>query len=170
MQEKTGKLMKQVRFYNVIFPLWLLIMFPIPAVATLLCVLGNGLIDALVLYFGAKRQRVTMGKMTFVKTWLKVFVTGWTMDFLVALVLLLVSIVLPYELASAIQFDAFSHWGAFVIVTCAVVLTAYLIYVVNLKLSFRKLDISIEQKKKMALYMAVWTAPYLFYLPTIWFY
>ncbi len=162
--------MKQVRFYNVIFPLWLLIMFPIPAVATLLCVLGNGLIDALVLYFGAKRQSVTMGKMTFVKTWLKVFVTGWTMDFLVALVLLLVSIVLPYELAFAIQFDVLSHWGAFVIVTCAVVLTAYLIYVVNLKLSFRKLDVSIEQKKKMALYLALWTAPYLFYLPTIWFY
>ena len=162
--------MKQVRLYNVIFPLWLLIMFPVPALATLLCVLGNGLIDGLVLYFGAKRQGVQMGKKRFIFTWLKVFVTGWTMDFLVALALVLISIVLPYELASAIQFDAFSHWGAFVIVTCATALTGCLIYLVNLKLSFRKLDASIKQKKKMALYMAVWTAPYLFYLPTIWFY
>ena len=170
MQEKTGKLMKQVRLYNVIFPLWLLIMFPVPAVATLLCVLGNGLIDALVLHFGAKRQNVQMERWTFVKTWLKVFLTGWSMDFIVAFALLLVSVVLPHELAYAVQFDVFSHWGGFVIVTCATALTGYLIYLVNLKLSFKKLDVSVEQKKKMALYLALWTAPYLFYLPTIWFY
>ena len=162
--------MKSIRFYNVIFPLWLLIMFPVPALATLLCVLGNGLIDGTVLYFGAKRQSVKMGKRVFFKTWLKVFVTGWTMDFLVALLLLLMCIFLPYELSTAIQMDVFSHFGAFLIVTCATALTAGLIYLVNLKLSFKKLEASVEQKKKMALYMAVWTAPYLFYLPTIWFY
>ena len=97
MQEKIGKLMKSIRFYNVIFPLWLLIMFPVPALATLLCVLGNGLIDGTVLYFGSKRQSVKMGKRVFFKTWLKVFVTGWTMDFFVALLLLLMCIFLPYE-------------------------------------------------------------------------
>ena len=84
--------------------------------------------------------------------------------------LLKVPIFLPYELSTAIQMDVFSHFGAFLIVTCATALTAGLIYLVNLKLSFKKLEASVEQKKKMALYMAVWTAPYLFYLPTIWFY
>lgn len=74
--------MKQIRLYNVIFPLWLLIMFPVPALATLLCVVGNGLIDGAVLHYGAKRQQVQMERSVFIKTWLKVFVTGWSMDFL----------------------------------------------------------------------------------------
>ena len=162
--------MKKIRLYNVIFPLWLLIMFPIPALYTLLCVLGNALIDGAVLHFGMKHCHLSLSKKDFFKTWLKVFAAGWTSDFIAAAVLLGVSIFLPHEMAYAIQYNVFTNPVGFVIVLLATVFAAVLIYILNLKLSFRKLDWPLSDKKKMARILAVFTAPYLFFLPTTWFY
>ena len=58
---------------------------------------------------------------------------------------------------------------AFFWVTGCVLLTAFLIYRLNLGWCLKKADLDDGQKKKIALSLAVFTAPYLFYLPTVWF-
>ena len=45
-----------------------------------------------------------------------------------------------------------------------------LIYLFNLKVSFRKLDWPLKEKRKAALVLAVLTAPYLFLFPSILLY
>ena len=47
---------------------------------------------------------------------------------------------------------------------------ALLIYVFNDKIALRKLEVEEPIRKRVARNMAIFTAPYLFFLPTIWFY
>ena len=63
-----------------------------------------------------------------------------------------------------------NNFGAFSLLTLCIVLVAYYIYRFNYKWCLEKADLDDTQRKKVALSLAVFTAPYLFYLPTEWFY
>lgn len=58
---------------------------------------------------------------------------------------------------------------SFLLVTIAIVVAAMFIYIFNYNFSFKKVYegkyISREEKKKLSLILAIFTAPYLFYLP-----
>ncbi|MEB3088353.1 hypothetical protein VJJ19_07950, partial [Parvimonas sp. D4] len=53
--------------------------------------------------------------------------------------------------------------------TIIVVISGFCIYIVNLIYSIKNLDIETEDKKNFALYLAIFTAPYIFYSPTLIF-
>ena len=76
---------------------------------------------------------------------------------------------LAENVAYPIGSNPFTNIFAFFWVTGCVLLTAFLIYRLNLGWCLKKADLDDGQKKKIALSLAVFTAPYLFYLPTIWF-
>ena len=52
----------------------------------------------------------------------------------------------------------------------ATIITSFFIYLFNYKSSFKYLSIEENSKKKLAISLAIFTAPYLFFLPTMWFY
>ena len=74
------------------------------------------------------------------------------------------------NLTNAVMYNPFSTLPGFLWATMCVVITSVIIYFVNKKWCLKKLEISDNEKKKIALAMAVFTAPFLFYLPTAWFY
>ena len=63
-----------------------------------------------------------------------------------------------------------NNFCAFGIITICIVLVAFCIFLFNYKWCLEKADFDDIQRKKVALSLAVFTAPYWFYLPTEWFY
>ncbi|MFQ8581624.1 MAG: hypothetical protein ACLSA6_03325 [Holdemania massiliensis] len=68
---------------------------------------------------------------------------------------------------SAIQFNPYAHLLGFLITAAITVLSGGLIYLFNLKISFRRLPWTLSEKRKAALLLAILTAPYLFLFPSI---
>lgn len=163
----------KVKLYNVMFPVWLLWLFP---QIWLIALPVNFLIDLPVLMLTMHHVGVTdlqkNIKCVILKTWL----CGFAADFVGALVLTGIYF-LPIRddttfglwwyarVAYPIVYNAFSTAEGFLIVTVCVALSAFVIYLLNYKFCLKKAALTEIQKKKTALSLAVFTAPYLFYVP-----
>ena len=170
--------MKEIRLYNIIFPIWLLWLVP----TTWFVVLpANFLIDLLVVVVAMKCLKVSEIKQKAKSVILKVWIMGFVADF-IGTALMFVSnfmeLVLEEEAAewwykyivNAVSYNPFENPFSFLWVTVCTVITAVLIYVINAKWCLKKAELSEKQNKRVALALSVFTAPYLFYLPTEWFF
>ncbi len=157
------------RFYNVIFPIWMLLLFPQLWIITLPL---NLFIDWSVLWFTMghlqvpKERRKCMCKQVILLVWL----LGFTADFIGAFLMLVWNIVDFRNVAfcNAIMYHPFQRWDAFFWVTFCVLLTALIIYWFDFHVALKNLPFEEKLRQKLALSLAVFTAPYLFYIPTAW--
>ena len=165
------------KLYNVIFPIWLLLMIP---QLWLISLPANFLIDLLVLYFSMKVLRVENRKENVKKAIWKTWIVGFASDFVGGFGMFLVALLdFDYNtsfgkwwhdnLTNAVMYNPFDSIYAILWTTMCVIITSVLIYFMNKKWCLKRLEITDEQKKKVALALAIFTAPYLFYLPTAWF-
>lgn len=160
----------EIRLYNVIFPVWLVWLFPqliwmvLPA---------NFLVDLLVLVLAFAAMRIgRVWKNALGVVW-RVWICGFLAD-IAGAALLFLMLLLPEESAAvqlvhAAGMNPFDNPLAFLWVTLAVALAGVLIYVFNRKFCLKNLNVSDRQKRRCALVLAIATAPYFFYLPTMWF-
>ena len=171
---------KDTRLYNIIFPIWLLIAFPITWLSFIILP-ANFAIDFLVVFLTLKSLGVENRKEISKKVIFKVWVMGFVADIIGAVLMFVTACMFytSYEplddwwydyITNAVCYNPFENIFAFLVVTLFVALVGYLIYVINLKWCLKKVDLSPEHKKRVALNLAIFTAPYLFYLPTMWFY
>jgi len=168
--------MKQIKLYNVIFPIWFLLFFPPVIFITLM---GNFIIDSLVIivcFFVFKLADIQNNLKTFYKkSILKVWLFGFSADIIGAALLFVTGIFgdslgLPYELISAICYDPFSHPTAVMIIMFAMSVSALFIFLLNYKITFNEQIAEKQLRLKVALTVAVVTIPWTFLLPTKWFY
>lgn len=160
--------LKEYRLYNVLFPLWMLILFP----QTWLYVIpANFIVDSAVLFLGAYFICREKKKYVFKKSILKVFVLGFLSDF-VGSAFLLAGLFVGSLTGNAFIEDIFvktsngaQSVGGFFALAFAVLLSAVCIFFADYKIAFRKLEIEDSEKKKLALVLALATAPYTFFLP-----
>ncbi len=161
--------MKKVKLYNIVFPIWLLIIFP----ATWIVVLpANFVIDLFVVVLTMKCLRIAEVKKNAKAVILKVWVMGFAADIVGTIAMMIwnfVDINVSVEFANAVTYNPLRNVYAFFWVTLCVLLSAILIYIFNYKWCLKNADFSNVQRKRVALALAVFTAPYLFYLPTSWF-
>ena len=166
--------MKNVKLYNVLFPIWLLWLFP----TTWLIVLpGNFLIDFAVVALTLKFLKVPDIIKTTKKVILRVWLMGFVADFIGTLAMITWNFIYEageseflYDMMYAINYNPFENIWAFLWVTICVILTAFVIYQFNYRWCLKKAEFDHEQRKKVALSLAVFTAPYLFYLPSMLLY
>lgn len=168
----------KVTLYNLILPIWLLWIFP----QTWLVILpANFLIDLLVIVLTMRHLRITeihsRAKKVILRTWL----CGFAADF-VGTFLMLFADFLDLDanttfgrwwidnLVNPVELCPFENIWAFLWVTACVALSAAVIYLLNVKFCLKKAGLEEPERKKLALSLAIFTAPYLFYLPTEWFY
>ena len=145
----------ETKLYNVIFPIWLLIILPVTWIVVLPV---NFIIDLLVVTLTLKFMKIQNIKSTIKAVILKVWIFGFISDWW-------------YEhIVKAVAYDPFSSIYAVLWITVCIFITGILIYFFNYKISFKKASLTILEKKRLALSVAIFTAPYLFYLPTKWFY
>lgn len=171
---------RDVRLYNIIFPLWLLLLFPVSWLAVLP---ANFLVDSLVLLAAAWLLKVPEKGLLYKRSILKVWGLGFAADLLGSGALLGVFL-LASDLGATVSrsgddsfLDGFfeglmSAWYknplSAVLVPGAVVLAGWLIYVFNKNVTFKKQPLEEPVKKRLALALAVFTAPYALLIPTAW--
>lgn len=165
MKDNTKK--KNVKFYNVLFPVWLLFLFPM---TWLIVIPGNFLIDTAVLLIALYVFKVKEIKTFYLKTILWVFLFGFLADILGGLVLLLTQFMggdgWIYEfIVKPVAMNPFDNVYSFLYTLLAVIISGILIFVFNRFISFRKCNDK-KLKTKIALVLAIVTAPYLFLFPT----
>ena len=165
--KNRGEKSKEIKFYNVMFPMWLLFIFPI---TWLFVIPANFIIDSLVLLLGMYILRIKEKLELYKKTILWIFLFGFVADILGGIVLLITQFVESdgffYEyLTAPIAQNPFDNIYALLYTCGAVLISAVLIYVFNRFISFRKVY-SKKIKRILSLLLAVITAPYLFLVPT----
>ncbi len=162
---------KNIKLYNVVFPVWLLIIFPI---SWFLIIPANFIVDSLVLYIALCILRIDRKKEFYKRTILWVFLFGFLADIIGSLLLLLSQYIFKdgfwYEyIGMPVAENPFDNIYCLLYVVFAVVISGVLIYVFNRFISF-KIVLDKRIKRITALLLAVLTAPYMFLLPTSTFY
>jgi len=169
---------KTTKLYNVIFPIWMLWIFPL----TWLVILpANFVIDLLVTALTMKVLKIDHIWATAKPVILKVWLFGFLAD-LIGTAVMLVATFLDegtlgptagewwyQNISYPVNYNPFQSVYGFLWVTLCVVLAAFMIYLFNRKVSFKKAPLTDRQKRQLSLSLAVFTAPYLFYLPTMLF-
>ena len=145
---------KPVRLYNVLFPLWFLMIFP---VMWLIVLPGNFLIDSLVLIISLRVLKIGERKSWYKRHILPIFGFGLLADVIGAAFLFLMLVLEVYN------FDN-EPW----LTIPAMLLSAGLIFVFNYFVTFRKAEKPI--RRRLALTFAIGTAPYTFLVPSSWLY
>ncbi len=169
---------KNVKLYNIIFPIWLLWLIPTTWIVVLP---ANFIIDLLLVVLTLKYLKVESIKPIAKSIIFKVWIFGFLADFIGTFLMLLSNIIdFDYNtpigewwynnITNAVSYNPFTSIYAILWVTVCVVITAILIYIFNYRLVLRKSSLEDSQKKKLALSLAIFTAPYTFFIPTAWFY
>lgn len=163
-----GVFMKNYRLHNVMFPIWMLIFFP---AMWLYVIPANFVIDSAVILLAAHFAIHRPVKEIWKKSILKVFVLGFLSDFVGAAFLfcgLYISGYLDFGTFFEDACNGPQSIGGFFVLLLAVAISGICIYFADYKISFGKLEIEDPEKKKLALIMALATAPYTFFVPLYW--
>lgn len=161
--------MKQTRLYNVIFPIWMLFLFP---QVWLIALPGNLLIDCGVVLLTLMALKHTNKRAVLKQVWWKIWLLGFGADFagIAALMpaMFLVSSA-PKDVRPLIEPVMYNCWKspvAFLWTAGAVALAGVCIYFFD-KRALRSCEhLSPRERHLTALSLAVITAPWMFFIPT----
>lgn len=146
---------KDVRLYNVLFPVWMLMTLP---TIWYIVIPGNFLIDSLVLFAAMKALKLEDKWEFYRRHIIAVFLLGFLADILAAI---------PMWLGVYLELGG-TYGDSPVLTVPGVLLAGVLIYVFDYWISFRHLEKPV--RKKLALTYAIVTAPYTYLIPSKWIY
>lgn len=161
---------KTVRLYNVIFPIWLLLLFP---QVWLIALPGNLAVDCLVLLAALTVMRQRQKGAIVKKLWWRFWLLGFGADAAGVVWMglgLLPAWVMPgwsawEDSVGHITHNAFAHPAAFAWTLAGVALSGTCIYFFDKRAMAACPQLSDSQRHKIALAMAAVTAPWLFFIP-----
>ncbi len=146
---------KDVKLYNVLFPLWMLLLFP---QVWLIVLPGNFIIDSLIFLISMSILKLKDKKQFYKKHIFKIFIFGMLSDFAGAI----------YMLVAMIALQIGNMGDELYLTLPALLLSAICIFVLNYFVTFKGMD----KKKRLflALTFTIATAPYTFLVPSSWIY
>ena len=142
---------QNAKLYNVIFPVWMLLIFP---QIWLIVFPANFIIDSLVLLLSMHLLKIADKKLWYKKHILKIFIFGLLADFIGSALMFLAVAVL----------DLSTTGDDLYLTIPAVLISAVIIFLFNYCFTFKKAENKI--RIKTSLLFAVITAPYTFLSPT----
>ena len=165
---------KGLRLYNVIFPIWVLMFWPTPPVI-LLTLLGNLVIDGLVVFLTLLAMKHPAKGNVLRGCWWKVWLLGFLSDLIGALWLAL-GMLGAWALeaggagwvsgfAMAMTLDPFRHPLALLWTAIGAASAGPCSYLFDRRVFRRVPELDQRQGRILALTMAVVTAPWLFFIP-----
>ncbi|HWR61612.1 MAG TPA: hypothetical protein VN580_08380, partial [Clostridia bacterium] len=151
--------------YNMIFPVWSLYVIPFAWVVILP---ANFLIDTIVVLIALLLMRTGNIKGIYKKIIFKVWGLGFAAD-----ILGVISLMIIFGLADDITqykyrglaYNAHAWPLGLALISAGVIISGILIYAFNYYGHFKELEMEEKQKKRLALTLAIVTAPYLMFLP-----
>lgn len=160
--------------FNVLFPIYMLALFP---QVWLVVLPFNFVVDSIVLLVFLKvvghQSPFAIWKKSIIRVWL----LGFLADVLCAVLLTLIAVGASVfeskvfwskgfdDVLFAFMMNPYSNVFSFAVTALCIALGGWLIYFFNKNLSFRKTDLDPATIKKAALTLAIVTAPYLLSLP-----
>ena len=163
------------KIYNILLPIWLIIFFP--SWLWLLLIPANYLIDRIVLMWSLG-DMPEKGLFCRNHNW-KICLAGFASDYAGAILLFALNQLMfgmnddvnsfISKAADGLMLNPFSNVLSLVIVIAAIVLSAVCIYKLD-KSILTKAGLDIDQAKKSAIKLAIITAPYVYLIPSEWFY
>ena len=145
----------KTKLYNVLFPVWMLMMFP---VMWLIILPGNFIIDSLVLLITMKILNYADKKLFYKKHILKIFLFGMLADLIGALFIYLMMYV----------FEIGNMCDELYLTIPGLLIAGLMIFIFNYFITFKKLDK--KERLRLSLIFAIITAPYTYLIPTSWIY
>lgn len=155
---------QEVRLYNMIMPVWLLVIFPVTWIPVLA---GNFVIDSLLLLLFLKLRKHDDIRTKWKKSIVKVWLFGMLSD-IVGGAIIVLSAVIAGMINDQSRFSRYilgPIWrdpGAAAVCVACMLLSSLLIYLFDSKISFRKAIGDPRERKILALLFAVVTTPWLF--------
>ena len=167
---------KEIKLYNVIFPVWFLLIFP---PIWLIIIPLNLIIDSIIVYICMKKNNVNDIKEKLKKIIFKVVCFGFLADIIGGIFMYATGFLeifvedskwLVDNLINPVMFNPFSSVFGLIYTILAMMISSILIYIFNYKYTFNKIELDDKIKKRISLVLAIVTTPILFLLPTEWFY
>ena len=152
-----------IKFYNLIFPIFILFIIP-PYL--ILAIIGNLLIDGLIVYIVLKLNKVEFLSNNFTKTVFKVFLLGYLADIIGAIIL--IGIYSLFEPTIG-YYHIWNNPLSVIVHLIVVGFVGYLIYMFN-KYMLNKTIIDEIVIFRLALSLAIITAPWTFLISASLFY
>ena len=144
-----------IKLYNVLFPFWMLLLFPQMWAIVLP---GNFIIDSIVLIISMLALKMTEKKQFYKRHIFQIWGFGMLSDIIGA----------AYMFLLMWAFEVGSMGDELYLTIPALIISAVLIFVLNYFVTFRKSDKAL--RLKLALTFAIITAPYTFLIPSSWLY
>ena len=162
---------RQTRLYNIILPIWLILAIPSPLWLAVLP--GNLLVDCAVLFFTLLALKHTQKGAVVKQLWWKFWLLGFAADGVGVLWMLLGFLPFQNDALSPLWNDTlryimhnpFGHPAAFLWTLAGVALAGYCIYRFDKWAMKNCVLLSEGERHKIALAMAIITAPWLFFIP-----
>ena len=146
---------RDIKLYNVLFPFWMLMLFP---QVWLIILPGNFMIDSLVLLISLKLFKICEKKQWYKTYILKIFAFGMLSDIIGS----------AYMLFMMLVFEVGYMGDELYLTIPGLVMASVWIFVLNYCVTFKDLDKKL--RFKLALIFAIVTAPYTFLVPSSWLY
>lgn len=146
---------KNIKLYNVLFPFWMLLLFPQMWAIVLP---GNFIIDSIVLIISMFALKMTEKKRFYKRHIFPIWGFGMLSDIIGA----------AYMFLLMWAFEVGSMGDELYLTIPALIISAILIFVLNYFITFRKSDKVLRMK--LALIFTIVTAPYTFLIPSSWLY
>lgn len=143
------------KFYNVLFPFWMLLIFP---PLWLVVLPGNFLVDSLVLVVSMLIFKVEEKKEFYKRSILKIFSFGLLADGLGSL----------YMIGLMVLFKVGNMGDELYLTIPALIISALFIFIFNYFVTFKRQQKA--QRFSFSLIFAIVTAPYTFSIPSSWLY
>ena len=145
---------KEIKLYNILFPIWFLLLIPTAWVAILPF---NFIVDSLVILLAMKIIGINSKWKMYKRSILKVWIFGFISDIIGSLVML-----------GALYVNDGIRGDELYLTIPAVMIAAIFIFIFNYFISFKYCDR--REKFIMSICLAVMTAPYTFMIPLNWIY
>ena len=144
-----------VKLYNVLFPFWMILLFP---QIWLIILPGNFIIDSIVLIISMILLKIADKKQWYKRHIIKIYLFGMISDIIGAgYMLLLITVFSVGRMGDELYLTA-----------PALVISSVLIFILNYFITFKKLDKLL--RLKLSIIFALVTAPYTFLIPSSWLY
>lgn len=143
-----------VRLHNVLFPFWMLLLFP---QVWLIVLPGNFILDSLVLIISMLVLKISDKKQWYKRYILPIYGFGMLSDLMGSAYMLLMVVLEVGVMGDELY-----------LTVPALIISAVLIFVLNYFVTFKKIDKALRWK--LSLIFAIVTAPYTFLVPSSWLY
>lgn len=155
---------ENLKLYNIFFPFWSLFLFP---PFFLLSLPVNFLIDSVVFLLAAKTLKLQNLKNIYKKGIRKIRGFGFLADIIGAIFLFLSNYIkdrleLPDTFLVGVNYNPRGHRASLLWTIITLLISGFLIFYFNYRWSFSEINLSDQDKRKLALRLAIFTAPYIF--------